>query len=68
MKDEQPIDQASSIELQAQQEWVGLLGRLQDGRQVDLRLARVREAIACGEFQIDARVIAERLIGRLLTS
>ena len=32
------------------------------------RLARVREAIACGEFQIDARVIAERLIGRLLTS
>lgn len=68
MKHEPPMDQGTSSELQAREEWNALLARLQDSGPFDARLARLREAIACGQFQIDARVIAERLIGRLLTS
>jgi anti-sigma28 factor (negative regulator of flagellin synthesis) len=45
-----------------------LLARLQAADGGDVRLLRVRHAIASGEFQVDARAIAERLIARLLVS
>jgi anti-sigma28 factor (negative regulator of flagellin synthesis) len=66
MKREHRMDQDTSGEVQARNEWFALLDRLQEARPVDERLDRLREAIACGEFQVDARVIAERLIARLL--
>jgi anti-sigma28 factor (negative regulator of flagellin synthesis) len=52
----------------ARTEWQSLLARLQAGNGGDARLLRVRHAIASGEFQVDARAIAERLIARLLVS
>lgn len=63
-----PNDQVPPAERRARAEWQSLLARLQaaDGR--DARLLRVRHAIASGEFQVDARAIAERLISRLLVS
>jgi len=45
-----------------------LLARLQATDGGDVRLLRVRHAIASGEFHVDARAIAERLIARLLVS
>ena len=55
-------------ERRARAEWQSLLARLQAGDGGDVRLLRVRHAIASGEFQVDARAIAERLIARLLVS
>ena len=52
----------------ARSEWDALLARLQAPDGGDARLLRVRHAIASGEFQVDARAIAERLIARLLVS
>ncbi|HET9025279.1 MAG TPA: flagellar biosynthesis anti-sigma factor FlgM [Burkholderiaceae bacterium] len=67
MSNEHRIDHVPSAEYRARAEWQSLLARLQaDGGNV--RLQRVRHAIASGEFQVDARAIAERLIARLLVS
>lgn len=69
MKNEHPIEQTPALELNAREEWNELLGRLQtDPNAGDARLARLREAIASGEFQVDARAIAERLLRRLLAT
>jgi flagellar biosynthesis anti-sigma factor FlgM len=66
MKNEHPIDLATSAERLAAAEWETLLGRL---RAVpETRVQRLREAIASGDFQVDAGKIAERLIRRLLAS
>lgn len=68
MSIEQPTDPVPSAEGCARAEWQSLLARLQAGDGGDARLWRVRHAIASGEFQVDARAIAERLIARLLVS
>ena len=65
MSNEHPTDPA---EYSARTEWQSLLARLQTGDGGTVRLQRVRHAIASGEFQVDARAIAERLIARLLVS
>jgi anti-sigma28 factor (negative regulator of flagellin synthesis) len=65
MSNELPINPALPAERRARAEWQSLLARLQGD---DVRLLRVRHAIASGEFQVDARAIAERLIARLLVS
>lgn len=61
-------DHLPPAEQRARAEWQSLLARLQAGNGGDARLLRVRHAIASGEFQVDARAIAERLIARLLVS
>ncbi len=67
MKNEHPIEQTPSLELNAREEWNALLRRLQTHPETgDVRLARLREAIASGEFQVDARAIADGLLRRLL--
>jgi hypothetical protein len=63
-----PIDPVPPAEWRARAEWQSLLARLQAADGGDVRLLRVRHAIASGEFQVDARAIAERLISRLLVS
>jgi len=63
-----PTDPAPPAERRARAEWQSLLARLQAANGGDVRLLRVRHAIASGEFQVDARAIAERLISRLLVS
>ncbi len=63
-----PTGQAPPAERRARAEWQSLLARLQAADGGDVRLLRVRHAIASGEFQVDARAIAERLISRLLVS
>lgn len=68
MNSAHPLDQAAADERQAQAQWDSLLARLQAPARSDARLARVRHAIACGKFQVDARAIAERLLARMLTS
>jgi len=67
MSRENSSDHVPPAERRARAEWQSLLARLQaaDG---GVRLLRVRHAIASGEFQVDARAIAERLIARLLVS
>jgi anti-sigma28 factor (negative regulator of flagellin synthesis) len=68
MSSQHPIDQTSSAERHARAEWQSLLTRLNATDAPGTRLQRVRHAIASGEFQVDARAIAERLISRLLAS
>lgn len=70
MKNAHLIDQPNTGERLAAEEWEALLGRLRSNRPdaAHARLQRVRHAIASGEFQVDARNIAERLIRRLLAS
>jgi anti-sigma28 factor (negative regulator of flagellin synthesis) len=63
-----PTDPIPPGERRARAEWQSLLSRLQAADGGDARLLRVRHAIASGEFQVDARAIAERLIARLLVS
>jgi anti-sigma28 factor (negative regulator of flagellin synthesis) len=58
---------AASADGPAEDEWRSLLARMRAAGDDD-RLQRVRHAIASGEFQVDARAIAERLISRLLMS
>jgi anti-sigma28 factor (negative regulator of flagellin synthesis) len=65
---EHPIEHAASAEHHAHAEWLSLLDRLQSSDAPDARLRQLRHAIASGEFQIDARAIAERLIARLLST
>lgn len=65
MSEPHPINQVTPAERHALAEWQSLLTRL---NATDARLRRVRHAIASGEFQVDARAIAERLISRLLSS
>lgn len=68
MSNAHPTDQVPPAEQGARAEWQSLLARLQSPNSHDVRLLRVRHAIASGEFQVDARAIAERLISRLLVS
>jgi Anti-sigma-28 factor, FlgM len=68
MSNAHPTDPAPPAERRARAEWQSLLARLQGADGGDVRLLRVRHAIASGEFQVDARAIAERLISRLLVS
>ena len=68
MSIEQPTEPVPPAERHARAEWQSLLVRLQAAEGGDVRLLRVRHAIASGEFQVDARAIAERLIARLLVS
>lgn len=63
-----PNDDLSPDERRARTECQALMTRLQSADHADARLQRVRHAIASGEFQVDARAIAERLIARLLVS
>lgn len=63
-----PTDPVPPAERRARAEWQSLLARLQAADGSNVRLLRVRHAIASGEFQVDARAIAERLISRLLVS
>jgi anti-sigma28 factor (negative regulator of flagellin synthesis) len=51
--------------------WARLLDRMQSSRAPacsDAHLARVRNAIALGQFHVNARSLADRLIERLLQS
>ena len=68
MKNDHLIDPAAATEQIAADEWEALLGRLRSGdaESPEARVRRLRSAIARGEFQIDPRAIAERLIRRLL--
>lgn len=68
MGNEHLTDQAASAERHAHTEWQSLLARLNAPRPAEVRLERLRHAIARGEFQVDARAIAARLIARFLTS
>ena len=68
MRNEHPTDQAAAVEHRAQAEWKALLARLRAAGAADVRVERVRHAIASGEFQVDARAIAGRLIARVLAS
>ena len=68
MSIEHPTDPVPPAQRRARAEWLSLLARLQAADGGDVRLRRVRHAIASGEFQVDARAIAERLIARLLVS
>jgi anti-sigma28 factor (negative regulator of flagellin synthesis) len=64
MRNGHHTDQEAAVE----HEWESLLLRLRAAGTRDVRLQRVRHAIASGEFQVDARAIAGRLIARFLTS
>jgi anti-sigma28 factor (negative regulator of flagellin synthesis) len=66
MKNDHPIAVRPAAERTAHAVWEQLLGRLQRAAAAEARLHQVRRAIARGEFQVDARAIAERLIARLL--
>lgn len=68
MRNEHPTEQDTGVERRARAEWESLLLRLRAAGAGDVRLERVRHAIASGEFQVDARAIARRLIARFLTS
>jgi anti-sigma28 factor (negative regulator of flagellin synthesis) len=68
MRDERPTHQDAAIERRARAEWESLLVRLRAAAAGDVRLERVRHAIANGEFQVDARAVAGRLIARFLAS
>ncbi|MGE5161288.1 MAG: flagellar biosynthesis anti-sigma factor FlgM [Betaproteobacteria bacterium] len=68
MSSKHPTDPLPPAQRRARAEWQALLARLQAADGGDARLLRVRHAIASGEFQVDARAIAERLIARLLVS
>lgn len=68
MRDDHPTDQASAIERQARGEWELLLVRLRAAAGAEVRHQRLRQAILSGEFQVDARAVANRLIARFLTS
>jgi anti-sigma28 factor (negative regulator of flagellin synthesis) len=68
MSNHQPRNPKSSAEAQARAEWQSLLQRMRAAGDGDDRLQRMRNAIASGEFQVDAHAIAERLISRLLMS
>lgn len=68
MPDQRERDPTSSTAGRAQDEWQSLLQRMRAAGDGSERLQRVRHAIASGEFQVDARAIAERLISRLLVS
>lgn len=68
MKNAHPLDQAAAGERQASEQWESLLARLRGADPTERRLQRVRNAIARGEFHVDSRAIAERLIARMLTS
>ncbi|MGZ8272552.1 MAG: flagellar biosynthesis anti-sigma factor FlgM [Burkholderiaceae bacterium] len=68
MRNEHPTEQDAAIDRRARAEWESLLVRLRAATAADARLERVRHAIASGEFQVDARAIAGRLIARFLTS
>jgi anti-sigma28 factor (negative regulator of flagellin synthesis) len=68
MRNEDPTDQAAAVEHRAQAEWESLLARLRAAGAGDGRVERVSHAIASGEFHVDARAIAGRLIARFLAS
>ena len=68
MRNEQLTDQDAGVERRARAELESLLLRLRAADAGDVRLERVRHAIASGEFQVDARAIARRLIARFLAS
>lgn len=68
MDSEHPIEQASADERRAEAQWAALLARLQAPAPGAERLRRVRNEIASGEFHVDARAIAERMLARWLTS
>ena len=68
MRNDHPTDQAAAVERQAHAEWELLLGRLRAAAAAEMRLERVRQAVRNGEFQVDARAVASRLIARFLTS
>jgi anti-sigma28 factor (negative regulator of flagellin synthesis) len=68
MRNDPPTDHAAAIERQAQAEWELLLVRLRATAAAEVRLQRVRRAIQAGEFQVDARAVASRLIARFRTS
>ncbi len=68
MSDHRECDPAPSANGRAGDEWQSLLQRMRAAGDGDDRLQRLRLAIASGEFQVDARAIAERLISRLLVS
>lgn len=68
MRNDPPTDHAAAIERQAHAEWELLLVRLRATAAAEVRLQRVRQAIQAGEFQVDARAVASRLIARFLAS
>jgi anti-sigma28 factor (negative regulator of flagellin synthesis) len=68
MRNEHPADQDAAIERLARSEWELLLVRVRAAAEAETRLRRVRQAILSGEFQVDARAVASRLIERFLTS
>lgn len=68
MGNEHLTDHTLTDERQARVEWDALLLRLQGLPPNDGRLDQVRHAIARGEFRVDPRAIAERLIAQFLTS
>ena len=68
MRNDHPTDQAAAIERQARAEWELLLVRLRAAVAAEVRRQRLRQAILSGEFQVDARAVASRLIARFLTS
>jgi anti-sigma28 factor (negative regulator of flagellin synthesis) len=68
MSSHQPCDPTPSADGRAQDEWQSLLERMRAAVDGEDRLQRVRHAIASGEFHVDSRAIAERLISRLLMS
>ena len=68
MTNEHPIDQAAADERQAHAQWKSLLARLQGPARTEARLQRVRAAIESGEFHVNSRAIADRLIAQSLTS
>ena len=68
MRNAPPTDRAAGAEECARAECEALLARLRAAGAGEPRLERVRHAIARGEFQVNARVVAERLIARFLAS
>lgn len=58
----------ADAEERARAECQALLARLQATGCAGPRVERVRQAIARGEFQVNARAVAGRLLARFLTS
>lgn len=72
MKHENVTDEAlAPTEPSPELVWMQLFDQLQRGPCTgsdDVRLRRIRNAIARGKFHVDARAIADRLIARLVLS
>ena len=68
MRDAPLTDRAAGAEERARAECEALLARLQAAGCANPRVERVRHAIARGEFQVNARAVAGRLLARFLAS